>query len=170
MKQDMHKQQADIQQDMHKQMRALNEQHQALAEQSASLFQSYEFDGVNRLLTNLLGASNARRPSAHTSPLASNAEVSPDRWSCASTVDGCRNSASPPDVTQHISSVRAMSSMPTRCSSAVLTTAAFKSHAKTDKHTRTHLDPLSLSASRVSLSPGDEEDDDVGPDPLAMTG
>ena len=51
---------------------------QALAEQTSSLFQSYEFEGVNSLLTNILGAPSTSHANTYgqTSPL----EVSPDRY------------------------------------------------------------------------------------------
>ena len=96
MRRDTAKQQHGLKQDFDEKVSKLEEEHQALAEQTASLFQSYEFEGVDSLLNKILGAPPAK--SSASPQQASPTEISPDRWSSASTIDLQRYSNSPPDV------------------------------------------------------------------------
>ena len=55
---------------------------QALAEQTSSIFQSFEFQGADALLTNILGPATHELSPAALGAVRSPTDVSPDRCVC----------------------------------------------------------------------------------------
>lgn len=98
MRQDTERQQQAMKDAYDSKMKSLEEQHQALAEQAGSIFQSFEYQGADELLSNILGpAQEKASASAFACVSPDSIDVSPDRWSCASTEEGQRRRTSPPE-------------------------------------------------------------------------